>query len=292
MLKRLAILLIAVVLAGCGPRTVYPHLDWLIPWYVSDYISLDSDQKTMLEERLAKQLDWHCRTQLPAYANTLRALGNDLTDSSRPVTVATLQDYHDRFMALWKELIQQVAPDITAILATATDEQIDELFENLAEQNHKFKKKYIDLPSEELSQNRQKRMLKHIKYWISKPNQDQARMVEEWNSQLTPIGVEWLENRQTVQAEGRRLLSGRHDDPGFQVAMQELIINPDRWRSEEYQRKIDNNTQITISYLAKLIQMMTEDQRSYLQDRVESLAADFDALSCDPKQVPKPTYRQ
>ncbi len=292
MLKRIAIFLLALLLSGCGPRLVYPHLDWLIPWYVSDYISLDSDQKSMLEDRLAKQLDWHCRTQLPAYASALREMGQDLTDNSRPATVATLQTYNARFMALWKELIQQVAPDIIAILATSTDEQIGELFANLEEQNQKFKEKYVDLPPEELSRNRQKRMLKNIKYWISKPNPDQVRVVDEWNSQLTPIGVEWLENRQTVQAEGRRLLSGRHDDPGFQAAMQDLIINPEKLRSVEYQRKIDSNTDVTISYLTELIRMLTEDQRAYLQDRVESLAADFDALSCDPQQVPKPTYNQ
>ncbi len=292
MYKRIAIFLLAVLLSGCGPRIVYPHLDWLIPWYVSDYISLDSDQKTMLDTRLSKVLDWHCRTQLPAYASALREMGQDLTDSSRPVTDVTLQTYNSRFMALWKELIQQVAPDITAILATSTDEQIDELFENLEEQNQKFKEKYVDLPPEELSRNRQKRMLKHIKYWISKPNQDQIGQVEEWNSQLTPIGVEWLENRQTVQAEGRRLLSNRYDDPGFQSAMQDLIINPEKLRSIEFQRKIDGNTDVTISYLAKLIRMLTEDQRAYLQDRVESLAADFDALSCDPQKVPKPSYNQ
>lgn len=292
MCKRIAIFLFAVLLSGCGPRLVYPHLDWLIPWYVSDYISLDSDQKSMLEDRLAKQLDWHCRTQLPAYARTLREMGQDLTDSSRPVTAATLQTYNTRFMALWKELIQQVAPDITAILATSSDEQIGELFENLEEQNQKFKEKYIDLPPEELSRNRQKRMLKHIKYWISKLNKDQIHMVEQWNAQLAPIGVEWLKNRQTVQAETLRLLSGRQDDPGYQAAMQELIINPEIQRSAEFQHKIDNNTDVTISYLAKLIRTLTADQRARLQDRVESLAADFDALSCDPQKVPKPTYNQ
>ena len=292
MCKRIAIFLLAVFLSGCGPRLVYPHLDWLIPWYVSDYISLDSDQKSMLEDRLAKQLDWHCRTQLPAYASTLRSLGQDLTDISRPATVVTLQTYNARFLALWKELIQRVAPDITAILATSTDVQIDELFENLEKQNQKFKEKYIDLPPEELSRNRQKRMLKHIKYWISKPNPGQILVVEEWNSQLTPIGVEWLENRETAQSEARRLLSGRHDDPGFQVVMQDLIINPEKLRSVEFQRKIDGNTDATINHLVKLIRLLTEDQRAYLQDRAESLAADFDALSCDPKQVPKPAYRQ
>ena len=292
MLKRLAIFFVAVILAGCGPRLVYPHLDWLIPWYVSDFISLDSDQKTMLEIRLSKLLDWHCRTQLPAYANTLRAMGQDLADSSRPVTVGTLQTYNARLMALWKELIRQVAPDITAILATSTDEQIDELFANLENQNHKLKREYVDLPPEALSRNRQKRMLKHLTYWISKPNTDQIQVVAEWNFQLLPIGVDLLRNREIVQAEARRLLGHRHDDPGFQAAMQDLIINPERLRSAEYQRKIDVNTDVTINYLVNLIRMLTGPQRSHLLDRIESLAEDFDTLSCDPHEVPKPSENE
>ncbi|MBW2478807.1 MAG: hypothetical protein JRF38_02360, partial [Deltaproteobacteria bacterium] len=80
-MKKIAvIILIALASTGCGPRLMYQHLDWLIPWYVSDYISLDSDQQNLLEERLAKLLDWHCRTQLPVYAMTLRALGRDLAN--------------------------------------------------------------------------------------------------------------------------------------------------------------------------------------------------------------------
>jgi hypothetical protein len=93
---------------------VYPHLDWLIPWYVSDYISFDSDQKTMLEDRLSELLDWHCRTQLPAYATTLRELGQDIAHQTGPVNAAMLQAYHARLTALWKELLQQIGPDITA----------------------------------------------------------------------------------------------------------------------------------------------------------------------------------
>ena len=70
-----------VVFAGCGPRLIYPHLDWLIPWYVNDYISLDDTQNNMLQKRLLKQLDWHCRTQLPSYAKTLRAIGREFANS-------------------------------------------------------------------------------------------------------------------------------------------------------------------------------------------------------------------
>jgi hypothetical protein len=288
MKNRALILLLAIVLAGCGPRLLYSHLDWLIPWYVSDYISLDSDQKNMLEKRLLKLLDWHCRTQLPAYATTLRALGRDLANSSEPVDATTLKTYNTQLMALWKALLQKIGPDITAILATATDAQIDELFHNLDKQNQKFKKEYVDLPPDELIQNREERMVKRTKYWISKLNPEQKQAVSDWSLQLTPIAVDWIQNRERIQSEARRLLGQRRDNPEFRTAIQKLILHPENVRSAEYQRKIDINTTATIKLLAQLIQLLTEKQRSYLLDRIESLSADFDTLGCDPETLPKP----
>jgi len=292
MIKRIAIFLIAVVLMSCGPRLVYPHLDWLIPWYLSDYISLDSDQKSMLGDRLSKLLDWHCRTQLPAYATTLRELRQDLARHSGQLNPAMLQAYSARLTALWKELLQQIGPDITAILATATDAQIDELFVNLEKQNKKFKEEYVDLPPDELVQNRAERMVKRAKYLISKLNAEQKQAVSDWSSQLTPIAEDWLQNRRVVQAGARRLIASRHTEPGFKAAMQEFIINPERMRSADYQRKIDINTTVTINFLVKLDRLLTTEQRSYLLDRLDSLAADFDALarSCNPATTPKPEF--
>jgi hypothetical protein len=290
-MKKLAtVIIIALSLTACGTRLVYHHLDWLIPWYVGDYISLDSDQKSMLEKRLSKLLDWHCRTQLPAYAVTLRALGRDLAHSADPVDAATLQAYYTRILALWKELLQQIGPDITAILATASDDQIRELFDNLARQNQKFRKKYVDSAPDELTQNRQKRMIKRLKYWISDLNSGQRQALSVWSMQLTPIAEQWVQNREVIQAEARRLLDSRDDNPEFRLDMQGLIMHPENMRSAAYQRKIDINTGITLQLLLQLDQMLTEDQRSHLLGRVESLAADFDTLSCDPQTLPKAKF--
>jgi hypothetical protein len=290
MKNRVIILFLAMVLAGCGTRLVYSQLDWLIPWYVSDYISLDGDQKTMLEARLSKLLDWHCRTQLPAYAATLRALGRNLGNSSEPVDTATLQVYNTELLALWQELLQRIGPDINDILATATDAQIDELFRNLETQNQKFKKKYVDLPPEELTQNREERLIKRTRYWISKLNPKQKQAVSDWNSQLAPIAADWLQNREIIQAEARSLLASRHRDPGFRTAMLELIIDPASRRTAEFQRKIDVNTAVTLKFLVQLGQLLTDKQRSHLLDRIKSLAEDFDTLSCDPRTRPKPEF--
>lgn len=286
MKNAIIILCSAVILGGCGPRLIYPHLEWLVPWYVSDYISLDKSQKSMLQSRLVKQLDWHCRTQLPAYAGVLRKIGGDLAGPHPPLDYPQIQAYNTQLLKLWNDLMKQIAPDIVDILATASDEQLDELFANLAKQNREFQKKYIDPPPAKLLENRQKRMLKRVKYWISDLTIEQKALVGEWNTRLTPIAADWLQNRGSVQLEARRLLAQR-DEPGFREAMLDFIVDPQSMQTTAYRKKIDANIDTSIGFVIRLNQILKQRQRSYLVKRIESLASDFDRLSCDPKDIPK-----
>jgi len=235
-------------------------------------------------------LDWHCRTQLPAYTTALRALAADLEGRTGRIDQDTLRAYHIKLKALLAGLLAQIGPDIVDMLETASEDQIDELFANLAAKNREFKKKYVDLPVEDSIRNREKRMLKRLRHWISDPNPEQRQAVSAWSSQLTPIAAQWLQNRAKIQAEARRLLAGRDASPFFRPAMLNLIVKPEAMRSAEYQHKIDINTDVTIQFLAALNRMLTDDQRAHLLGRLESLAADFDTLSCDPKTLPKPRF--
>jgi len=287
MKKFLFILFILTVIVGCGPRFIYSHLDWLIPWYVSDYISLDDTQKNMLQKRLVKQLDWHCRTQLPTYAEMLRVIGRDLAGPDQPVDYAMIRFYYIKLMALWKGLMKQIGSDITDILITASEEQIVELFDNFDKQNQEFMKEYVELPTAKLSENRQKRMNKRLKYWISKPTVEQKEAISSWSMQMVPTSEDWLKNREMIQTKARRLLAPRSRNPEFQARLLELIVNPEPMRSPAYQAKIETNVDLTIKFIIELNRMLTPAQRSYLLNRIESLAADFDKLSCDPREVPK-----
>jgi len=277
-----------IVLTGCGPRLIYPHLEWLIPWYVSDYISLDDTQKNMLQKRLLKQLDWHCRTQLPAYAGSLRAIGREFAEAKQPINYAKIRFLINKLMELYKGLLKQIGPDIHAILITASDAQIAELFDNLKKQNQEFKAEYVNLPIPQLNENRQKRSIKRLKYWISNLTAGQKEAISAWSSQLVPTSKDWLQNREILQTEARRLLSQRGSSPELSATLLELIVNSDQLRTPAYQAKIDANIDMTIQLIIRLDRLITPQQRSYLLKRIESLAADFDKLSCDPKDVPRP----
>lgn len=285
MKKYFAAFILMAAVVGCGPRFIYPHLEWLIPWYISDYISLDDHQKNMLEERLLKQLDWHCRTQLPIYAATLRAIGRDFTSDNQPIDYSKILFYDQKLRILWQKLLYRIAPDVADILLTASDDQVAELFDNLKEQNSRLKAEYVDLQRRELDENRQKRMLKRLNYWISNVTREQKEAVSAWSSELVPIAEDWVQNRKLIQAEARRLLALAKTDSEFRVSLQELIADPERMRSKAYQEKIDINTDITIKFIMGLDRLLNSQQRAYLRKRIESLSADFDKLSCDPKDL-------
>jgi len=274
-------------LAGCGPRYIYPHLNWLIPWYVGDYISLDDNQKNMLQKRLLKQLDWHCRTQLPGYAEILRALGREFGEPDQGLSYAKIHSYSNKMMKLWKQLMQQIGPDIADILITASDEQIVELFDNLAEQNQEFRKEYVDLPIKKLTENRQKRMIKRLKHWISNPTSEQKSAITSWSKQIVPLSEDWLHNREILQAEARRLISRRSNSPDFRADLLKFIVNPESLRTPAYQTKIEANIETPIHLIIQLDRLLTPGQRAHLLKRIESLAEDFDKLSCDPKDIPR-----
>ena len=285
MKKNVLICVVLIMAVGFSTQIVYFHLDWLIPWYISDYISLDREQKNLLEKRIMARMDWHCRTQLPLYAVALRDLGKDVADSENPIDVERLRFQYARFMELWKALLRELAPDITDLLLIASDEQIDELFANLVKRNQEFREKYVDLPIEVLDKNRRKRMLTRMDYWISDPTPAQKQAVTDWNNRLMPIAAEWLQNREKVQAHARTVLEKRTDSPEFRAKMLDLILYAERLRPAAYQQKIDFNTDVTLYFLVQLDRLLKPEQRQHLLKRIESLASDFDTISCDPYTV-------
>ena len=288
MKKKFLIVALVMLIFGCGPRILYPHLDWLIPWYVDDYISLDSEQESMLEERLARQIDWHCRTQLANYAVFLRSLAKDIENPQQPIDYQLLAGYYDQLHRHWQELIQRLAPDIADILATATNAQIDELYENLKERNEKLKSKYLDPAPEKLAAQRGERMAKQLQYWLSQLTDDQKLAVDEWSRQMKPTAADWLQHSKKVQNAVRHLLDLRHNPKDFKQKFIEILVNPELTRSAEYQAKIDANTVMTLTFLVDVLGTRTSRQEKHLLNRLESLAKDFDHLSCDPKTVGKP----
>ncbi|MBW2409082.1 MAG: hypothetical protein JRF72_04725 [Deltaproteobacteria bacterium] len=288
MKKKVSIFIAVMLVFSCGPGFIYPHLDWLIPWYIDDYISLNSNQSSMLKSRLMQQLDWHCRTQLSAYAEYLRDIAADFEKSS--VTYATLESHFARLLKHWRDLMRQIAPDVADILITATDGQIEELFSNLEKENQELRAEYLEPPAGELLEIRRKKMIKRLDYWISSLTLEQKQAAKDWNLQLQPISEEWLQNRERFQVDLRRLLDRRADADNFRQTLSDMLIYPERSRSAEYQKKLEYNTAVTLKFIIAVDRLMTPGQRKKLVQRLNDLAEDFDRLKCEPDNKTAAVY--
>ncbi len=280
--KVLPVIIAVVLLVACGPRWTYTNLDWIIPWYVEDYIELDPHQSDELSARLAYQLDWHCRTQLTRYADFLRELRSDLSVPGRPVRADRWADYFERLMAYWVELVDQIGPDAVAILVTASDEQIDTLFENIEKKNTDLESEYVDPPVDERRRNRAKRMIKRMAYWTGPLNAAQKALVTDWASSLAETAEEWLAHRRRFQAALHRELDRRQPGPDFERRFLDLFAGPERLRDPSYQEKIDINKRLTFIFLENITRSLTLKQRQHTVERLEKLAGEMDQLACDP----------
>jgi len=284
-MKRIFTILAAVmVLTGCGTRLVYPNLDWLIPWYLDNYMSLDSSQKSDLKKTISRQLNWHCGTQLDAYAEFLRELSREMGDPNDPITHATLANRWETLRGFWKKLMAQISPDVADLLLSLSDVQIEKLFARLEKRNRKLSATYVDVDPQKIVGKRQKYMLKHMKRWISRLTPAQKQLVATWSSRLEPTGADWMAHRLTIQDEYRQLFTRRDDKVYFREKIFDLLVYQERYRSEAYQQKIEFNTELTIALILDSDRLLTAAQRQHLQKKLKSLARDFEYLSCEPRR--------
>jgi len=273
-------LLTLLLVTACGPRWYYNHLDWMIPWYVDDYLSLDSAQRSALEIRLARQLNWHCRTQLPEYGAFLRSVGQEFEDPDQPVTREQFAHHLQTLKDFWKDLMARIGPDVADILITASDEQIDELFRNIEKDNLERQRTYVDPPEREILQNRTDRMVERLGRWIGDLTDTQYDAVQQWSRNVGATSSQWLANRRRVQQAFRQLIAARTVDPAFKEKFTALLVSPEVVRTKTYQTRLDRNIGFTLDLLTDIEKTLTDAQRSHLRAYLESLAEDFDALAC------------
>lgn len=282
MRNAILIMFIFLTVTACGPRWYYPHLDWLLPWYVGDYISLNTSQRGELATRLARHLLWHCQTQVPSYAAFLREIKSDLENPPGTLTSDRIWAYAAALKAYWKDLIRRIGPDVAEILATASDDQIAELYKNIEQDNRELEYTYVDIPVEEIFKNRTARMTDRLEHWIGTLSDDQMKAVQQWSYQLGKTADQWIANRRRVQKAFWEILATRHDDPAFRQAFITLLTWPETRRTERYQQLHEHRTHLTVALLAEIGAMLTPAQRTHFLEKLEALSADFDMLTCQP----------
>ena len=274
----LIIYLIFLFISGCTVRLIYNHLDWIIPWYVSDYIDLNDDQDSLLERKLLAQLKWHRVTQLKSYSEFLRELKTKLNNG---LTYEDMDKGHYQMRKFWQDLIAHVSPDVAEILSTATDEQIDEFLGNLKKRNERYKEKYIDPTEEERREKKVARMNRFLDFCMGDINEEQEKIVDQWSRKLQDISVVRFEFIKLSQKRFKKILENRHNLESFTKELEEfLCFRRERW-TPELRELAKHNRDLTTKTFLDILSHMTPDQREHINEQIDDLANIFDELAAE-----------
>lgn len=274
----LAVALAVALLAGCSVvRLAYSQLDRWLAWRVEEYVTLNPGQRAWLGERLQAHLAWHCRTQLPAYADWLQSLWAELERA--PPDSARLRDHARQVERFFDAMLETLAPTAAELLVRLDASQRAELFARLDERIAEARAEYVDPPPDRQQRARAERLENRLKPWLGDLSPAQTARVQQWSVALGDQNAGWLASRQRLLAEVRATLAGA-DAASARPRLVHLLRAPASARTEADRRRIDHGRAEAIALGADLLQSATAAQRLQFQRRLREWAEDFEAVKC------------
>ena len=283
LLQVLLLLAAALLIGACSTRFAYSQLDWLVPWYLRDYVSFNAGQRDLLDQRLSQRLDWHCRAHLPQYVDLLREARDTLATDQ--VAVADLEPFVQRGEAWWDELRGALVADAAVLLAGLAHEQVAELATAFERQDREAREQYLGGSAEERAEAQIARMEKRLRNWFGRLTAEQQRQVAAWSVALHPSTEQWLDGRRQWQQRVLEALAVRDQAAQFAPRVAALAAPFNADASAAYQAQLAHNRQLTLRLLADVFNAATPAQRERVRGELDELGAQFGALACAGPQV-------
>lgn len=273
---RAIVVFLACSLAGCSLLYSYRNIDRYIRWSLDDYIAWDSTQETQLRSRLASQLEWHQKTQLPRYRDWLEAIDRTLDND---IDVTQLAQAADQLQSFWQEAAAHLQADIGAQLAPLSDKQVRDLIAVIREKQADLKNEYDDMTPAELIKKRKREMTKTIKYWLGTLDKNQIALIDEWAQRLPDGRSLWLNNRERWTDAFAQALQHRHEPELFAEEIHLLFVTPQENWSAEFRELSQHNRESTLQLLAELHNSRTQQQRDVEHKRIVQWLGRLDELA-------------
>lgn len=266
------------VLAGCSQvGLAYRNLDVIIPWTLSDYLDMNSEQKSWLDERLKQHLSWHCSTQLPGYLTWLDRL-EDMVKADQ-VNYAGLQARTVEAKDAIGQISRQITPSAVELLSRFDDRQVEEMRAAFAKDQRKRENRYVNEPLERQIAERADRMDKRLSPWLGKLNAAQKQRIQTWSASLGEQNRAWVENRVHWQALFLKTVEQRQA-ADFPQRMAALLQDRETFWTAEYRQAYDKTEKAAIALVVDVFALSTPDQRTRLLGRIADMRKDFTDLNC------------
>jgi hypothetical protein len=255
----------------------YRNLDVIIPWTLSDYLDMNGEQKSWLDERLKEHLTWHCTTQMPGYLDWLDRLQTMV--ATNQVTDAALQARTAEAEKAIAETAREITPSAVELLQGLDDKQVAEMNEAFAKDQRKRQEQYLKPSLDQQIKQRAERMEKRLNEWLGPLSASQQQRVMAWSTALGDQNTQWIANRVHWQKQFSAAVAQRQS-PQFPQRIETLLVNRESLWTPEYRQAFAKTEAQARALFVDLMAESTPVQRERLLKKIEGVRKDFSDLKC------------
>jgi len=271
--RGLAIGLLLAVLPACSNTFIYNQLDWLIPWYLGDYVDLDRDQGRLLKSRLRDLLQWHRSEELTQYLVFLDEVETDL-DSTLSGT--DIERWANRAEAAYDRVEARMLPIAFDLGADLSDEQMSGFLDELAERQRALEEEYLERSDAEYREDAAESLTDTFEDLMGRLNDRQRQEITRAVGRLQRFDAGWLEERaqwlETLNGE----LQQRHQ--GWEGRIRQALADRERNRTDSYREAYRHNALIVNQVIADVLNLRTPKQDARLRREIDDYRRDFRKL--------------
>ncbi len=272
----IGVFVLSCLFACSSTRLAYNYLDWVIGWYLDDYIELNKEQDDYYDRQLDELLQWHRSDQLPRY---VRFVDEMMLHINKPVHTDTLLERKNTMREFIRVFIARAAPDCIKLLLWLDPEQRQAFYAAGAETQQQFEEKYQDEPGIDRSKRLYKQMKKILKRFIGRLTDEQEHIVQRWADSLIGVQHLWLENRRIWLSTLQTVLEGSDTDTEKKRRLYQLLVEPESLWSTAYSRAVRQNEIRTLDMFSDIHNSMIKKQKKHLHASLSKLKKDFERLS-------------
>ena len=267
-------LLVALLfIGGCSSTTfVYNRLDFILPWYLDDYVELDRAQDVFLDEQLRPFLAWHRTEELPRYTLIIDDITRRL---DAPLTAQDVAAISLEFEQAWFRLEARGLEWLLALGERLTDDQVRQFLDELWDKQEEYQKKYLERSDQEYHEDSYDSLRDSVQDYLGRLDKPQKELLETASNGLLRSDTTWLRER---AAWLQRLEVMMRREPGWQQAIRDSVQRRSETVSAEYLDLYEHNLAVIHSALAQVLNSRSEKQDQRLRKKLANLREDLQTL--------------
>ena len=203
--------LLAALVAGCSlVQLAYNHADQWLLREADRYLELTDPQRERLRAALRDRLEQHRAEELAGFVDFLAEAERAASDGLGRQEVATLMI---RLQQLAEASVGGTIPAVADVLAGLAPDQVDHLRTVLADDDRRYRKRYVKPAAQRRVEKRTKFTVGAIEHWTGDLSSAQQQLVARQIGGWPDLSEEWSRYR-TARTDGLIELLSTRPTPG------------------------------------------------------------------------------